>query len=92
MDKFEKFTDEINSHLHSYVESGDREAFKKNANHIVEQVIDAGGNLYMSRSCYIAHRFSFDDCKKDLLDHPYDYVFEVSDDPEEHPGIVINFK
>lgn len=90
--KFEKLTEEINIHLQVYVENSDREAFKNNANRIVEQVIAAGGDLYMSRSCYIAHRFSFDDCKKDLLDRPQDYVFEVSDDPEEHPGIVINFK
>lgn len=91
-DKFEKLTEEINIHLQVYIENGDREAFKKNANSIVEQVIAAGGNLYMSRSCYIAHMFSFDECKKNMLDNPHDYIFEVSDDPEEHPGIVINFK
>ena len=47
---------------------------------------------YWDRTCYIAHQFDFDKCWQDLYHNPKEYVCEVSDDLDEHSGIVIKFK
>ena len=51
--------------------------------------------LYFSRSTYIAFMTRPDTgkaIKQDLLKRPEQYEFQVNDDIEEHPGVVICFK
>lgn len=88
--KFQNYCDRLNSALQIV----DKESMKNALNAIIAEMYNEfeDSNLYFSRDTYIANKFDGNEIKKDLLNHPADYTFEVSDDLDEHPGVVINFK
>ena len=65
---------------------------------IFKEVVDEmrstikGSNLYYSRDVFIDIGGTFENAQKDILFRSDDYIFEVSDDIEEHPGIIMKYK
>lgn len=85
----QSYCDQINSVL----KKGNEDEIKEVINKVVwdmSQVEDS--NLYFSRAVFIANNCNVENAKKDLLRNPEDYIFAVSDDLEEHPGITIHFR
>lgn len=66
---------------------------EKQINEIIN-VLDEKYNssLYFDRSVYIAHKFDSNEAKDDLILNPINYTFEISDDMDEHPGVVVKFR
>ena len=48
--------------------------------------------LYFSREAYIHWNCNENKLKSDLLDNPDRYMFSITEDYTEHPGITIHFK
>lgn len=48
--------------------------------------------LYFSRDVFLHWNYKEDDIKRDVMGNPEKYIIEVSDDLQEHPGLVIHFK
>ena len=60
----------------------------------MESIVEYSG-LYFSKEVYVAfmgREYVSQAIKQDLLVRPEEYEFQISDDPEEHPGVVIYFK
>ena len=64
--------------------------FLKTLEEMEKEIKDSG--YYWDRTCYIAHLFDFDKCWQDMYKDPHQYECKVSDDIDEHPGIVICFR
>lgn len=70
---------------------------KDGLNQIIGEMVETieHSGLYFSRATYLAFMTKEDPgkaIKQDLLARPEEYEFRISDDPEEHPGVVIYFK
>lgn len=57
-----------------------------------EDIFNQPCDIYWDRSVYIANKFDSDECRQDVLINPREYVCMLSDDMDEHPGIVFRFK
>ena len=51
-----------------------------------------GSSLYWSRSIYIANRFDDSRSRTDLIQNSHEYICVVSDDIDEHPGVMVEFR
>ena len=70
---------------------------KNDLNNITGEMFDKieHSAIYFSKTVYIAFMSQLNAgkaIKQDLLVRPEEYEFHISDDPEEHPGVVIYFK
>ena len=67
-----------------------KDGFRDELNAVINKVYEKGGCLYWDREIYI-------DCNGDdekmraLVTGGADVCFEPSDDPEEHPGVTVNY-
>lgn len=86
----EKYAEEANKGL----EEKDRKSRIEKLNSTIEEMFNTipDSNFYFSRDVYLFWNGSGDAIKYDLLDEPERYKFMATDDPEEHPGIIIHFK
>ena len=48
--------------------------------------------LYFSRDVYLHWNCKEEDIKNDIMKNPEKFIIEVSDDIQEHPGLVIHFR
>lgn len=68
-----------------------KEGFLNKVNKIMCNIYEDGGMLYWDREIYV--NCGFDDERARNLVRKTDLVmFEPSDDPEEHPGVVVRYK
>ena len=74
--------------LNSLLPCKDKDIHK--VNDLINDVYNAGGELFYSRKIYIDN--NFDDEKIHNLIFTDKIVFVVSDDMEEHPGIKFQYK
>lgn len=49
-------------------------------------------SLYWNRAVYIANGFDFGKVRHNVIQKSEDYICELSDDMDEHPGVVVRFK
>lgn len=66
---------------------------KADLNQIIVEMVETikYSGLYFSKAPYIAFMTKEDpskEIKRDLLNRPEEYEFRISDDHEEHPGVV----
>ncbi len=59
-------------------------------NEVMNKVYSDGGQLYWNRDVYIICNGD-DKTMKDLVRYSDDVHFEPSDDPQEHPGVVVHY-
>lgn len=57
-----------------------------------KEVFQKGGNLYFDRELFILLDGDDYRIKKFVVENPNKVIFENSDDPVEHPGVVVRFK
>lgn len=58
---------------------------------LIAEVIYDGGNIYFDRKVFIDHNFDDEEIWKSLKSKPSKFKFVPSDDPEEHPGVIIKY-
>ncbi len=68
-----------------------KESFIDEVNKIIYELYQRGGEMYWDREVWIDNNFDDKKCK-DLVRYTDKVMFFPSDDPGEHPGVVIRYK
>lgn len=85
MDKMQKYCDELNEII-----KNNQEDMVAKLNDVMYKVFQDGGNLYWHRDVFIDCNGN-DDRMKKLVTTTDKVHFEPSDDPTEHPGVVVHY-
>ena len=86
---FESICDKLNKLLENHLEN--QNEFIDNINEIIhKEVFQCNGNLYWNRELFIDCGADNELCRKMI--HTDKVMFVPSDDPVEHPGIMLTYK